>query len=133
MKRAIDIEDAIRTILVENGITAFCRPLPKTYALPSILVSAIGGNQITDWNGIDQLDNFTVKLDCRAKTEASALECLRTAIAVLQYSAGDSISRVTVNSVYSWGRDATRPDLAMCSATIIASARPENFTIGGKN
>lgn len=128
MKRPIDVEDAVRGILKDNGITAYCRPLPETYPLPSILVTATGGNQDTDWHGIDQLDNFTVNLSCRGEDESTALACLRSAIGILQSAAGGTLSRVTVNSLYSWGRDATRPELAMCGSTIIVTARPETFT-----
>lgn len=127
MNRPIDIEDAVRSVLKTNNLTAYCRPLPKNYSLPNILVSAVGGNQATDWHGSDVLDNFTVNLTSRGETEASALETLRTAIAVLQSEQGGSLSRVSVNSLYSWGTDGTRPDLAMCSATLIISARPETF------
>lgn len=127
MNRPIDIENAVRNVLTNNRLTAYCRPLPKNYSLPNILVSAVGGNQDTDWHGSDVLDNFTVNLTSRGETEASALETLRTAIAVLQSEQGGSLSRVSVNSLYSWGTDGTRPDLAMCSATLIISARPESF------
>lgn len=128
MRRPIDIEDAVRQVLIAGGITAYCRPLPAEYPLPSILVTAVGGRQDTDWRGNDQLDNFTVNLTCRGEEESSALETLRSSIGILQNAAGGSISRVIVNSIYSWGRDATRPDLAVCASTLIISARPETFT-----
>ena len=125
MIRPIDIEDAVRDIL-SGSITAYCRPLPKTYSLPNILVTATGGSQGADWKGIDVMDTFTVKLDCRGASEASALDTLRTAIGTLQASRDARICRVLVNSLYSWGNDGTRPDLAMCSATLLVTARPEN-------
>lgn len=126
MKRPIDIEDAVWNVLDKENITVYCRPLPKNYALPNILVTATGGSQETDWFGADTLDTFTVKLDCRGESEASALEYLRSAIGVLQCSPG-GLSSVRVNSLYSWGEDSTRPDLAMCSATLLIQARPETF------
>lgn len=127
MNRPIDIEDAVRTVLASNSITAYCRPLPKDYALPNILVSAVGGSQDTDWRGSDVLDSFTVNLTSRGETEASALEALRTAIGVLQTAQGATFARMQVNSLYSWGMDGSRPDLALCSATLIVSARPETI------
>jgi len=124
----IDIEDAIRSILSEY-ITAFCRPLPATYSLPNILVTSVGGSQETDWNGRDQADTFTVNLTSRGETEASALDLLRTAIGILKESQGGVLSRVSVNSQYSWGNDPQRPDLAMCGATLIVVARPQTATV----
>lgn len=125
MTRPIDVEDAVRSELVAGGLTAYCRPLPASYALPSILVTATGGNQETDWHGIDVLDNFTVNLTCRGEDNGTTLEYLRNAIGILQNSAGGTLASVRVNSIYSWGRDATRPELAMCASTIIVTARPE--------
>lgn len=127
MNRPIDIGEAVRTVLASNSLTAYCRPLPKNYALPNILVSAVGGSQDTDWRGADVLDSFTVNLTSRGETEASALEALRTAIGVLQTAQGVTFARVQVNSLYSWGMDGSRPDLALCSATLIVSARPEKI------
>ena len=131
MVRPIDIEDLVRTILADYGLTAFCRPLPESYSLPNILISAVGGYQDKDWHGIDQFDRFIVNLNCRAEDEASALETIRSAIGILQNEQGNKLCSVTVNSAYSWGRDSVRPDLAMCGSTLIIAARPENFTIGG--
>ena len=128
IKKPIDIEDAVRTALAEY-LTAYCRPLPASYTLPNILVTALGGSEITDWHGTDQIDTFTVNLTSRGETEASALDCLRTAIGVLKASQGKTLATVTLNSQYSWGTDPVRPDLAMCGATLIIAARPETVTI----
>ena len=124
IRKSIDIEDTARSIL-SDYMTAFCRPLPQTYTLPNILVTAVGGSQETDWHGSDQADTFTVNLTSRGETEASALDLLRTAIGVLQAAQGRQLLRVQVNSQYSWGQDSMRPDLAMCGATLLISARPE--------
>ena len=128
IQRPIDIEDAVREALSGN-LTAFCRPLPASYTLPNILVTATGGSQEADWHGTDQADTFTVNLTSRGETEASALECLRTAIGILQASQGGVLARVRLNTQYSWGEDRTRPDLAMCGATLLITARPETVTI----
>lgn len=128
IRKPIDIEDEVR-IALKDYVTTYCRPLPASYALPNILVTATGGTQETDWHGTDMIDTFTVNLSCRGENEASALDTLRTAIGVLKASQGGTLARVTVNSQYSWGADATRPDLAMCGATLIIATRPEIITI----
>lgn len=124
IRKSIDIENAVRLILADY-MTAFCRPLPETYTLPNILVTAVGGLQETDWHGSNQADTFTVNLTSRGETEASALDLLRTALGVLQAVQGGVLLRVRVNSQYSWGVDPMRPDLAMAGATLLITARPE--------
>lgn len=124
IRKPIDIEDAVR-IALKDYVTAYCRPLPASYSLPNILVTATGGSCETDWHGTDMIDTFTVNLTCRGENEASALDTLRTAIGVLTASQGGTLTRVRLNSQYSWGSDSVRPDLAMCGATLIISARPE--------
>lgn len=126
--KPIDIEDAVREAL-ENYVTAYCRPLPEHYPLPNILITATGGSETADWHGDDIADTFTVNLTCRSDTEASALDCLRTAIGILKASQGLPLRRVRVNSQYSWGSDPRRPDLAMCGATLLVTAAPEKITI----
>ena len=61
IKRSIDIEDEIREALLPY-LAAYCRPLPKEYTLPNILVSQVGGADA------DQIDTFELVLDSRAKT-----------------------------------------------------------------
>ena len=128
IQKPIDIEDAVREALTPY-LTAFCRPLPASYTLPNILITATGGSMETDWHGTDMADTFTVNLTSRGETEASALNCLRTAIGVLKASQGGKLARVSLNAEYSWGEDPTRPDLAMCGATLQIVARPETVTI----
>lgn len=128
IKKSIDIEDAVREALCEY-LTAYCRPLPKNYTLPNILVTSTGGSTDTDWKGEDMSDTFTVNLTSRGKTEAEALDCLRTALGILQASQGGVLARVRINSQYSWGEDRTRPDLAMCGATLLITARPDTITL----
>lgn len=122
IERSIDIEDVVRLALADY-LTAYCRPLPKDYGLPCILVSKVGG---TDR---DKIDTFEVVLDSRAKTEYEADLTLRNAIGVLKAVEGTAIRYVTVNSSGSWGSDPARPDLAMCSARLRIVAHIEHATI----
>lgn len=126
IQRSIDIEDEIRNAL-KDRLTAYCRPLPKSYSLPNILITQVGG---TDQDG--QIDTFDVTLDARAKNSADANEYLRNAIGVLRKVAKDqttAIRYVTVNASGSWGMDPVRPDLSMCSARIRVVAHLESISI----
>ena len=114
INKSIDIEDEVRTALALY-LTAYCRPLPAEYDLPNILITQVGGTDA------QTIDTFEVVLDARAKLEAEAFDCLRTAIAILKTTAKEqttALRYVTVNSSGSWGTDPVRPDLAMCSARL---------------
>lgn len=126
IKRSVDIEDEVR-IALKDHLTAYCRPLPKDFSLPCILITQVGG---TDQDG--QIDTFEVTLDARADNAADANETLRNAIGVLRKAAGDqttAIRFVEVNSSGSWGSDPARPDLSMYSARIRAVAHLETKSI----
>lgn len=126
IKRSVDIEDEVR-IALKDHLTAYCRPLPKDFSLPCILITQVGG---TDQDG--QIDTFEVTLDARADNTADANETLRNAIGVLRKAAGDqttAIRFVEVNSSGSWGSDPARPDLAMYSARIRVVAHLETKSI----
>ena len=126
IKRSVDIEDEVR-IALKDHLTAYCRPLPKDFSLPCILITQVGG---TDQDG--QIDTFEVTLDARAYNAADANETLRNAIGVLRKAAGDqttAIRFVEVNSSGSWGSDPARPDLAMYSARIRVVAHLETKSI----
>ncbi len=126
IQRSIDVEDEIR-IALKDYLTVYCRPLPKSYDLPNILITQVGG---TDQDG--QIDTFDVTLDARAKNSADANEYLRNAIGVLRKVAKDqttAIRYVTVNASGSWGTDPVRPDLSMCSARIRVVAHLESISI----
>lgn len=126
IKRSVDIEDEVR-IALKDHLTAYCRPLPKDFSLPCILITQVGG---TDQDG--QIDTFEVTLDARATNSADANETLRNAIGVLRKAAGDqttAIRFVEVNSSGSWGSDPARPDLAMYSARIRVVAHLETKSI----
>lgn len=122
IERSIDIEDAVRLALADH-LTAYCRPLPKDYSLPCILVSKVGGSDR------DKIDIFEVTLDSRARTEYEADLTLRNAVGILKAVEGTAIRYVTVNSSGSWGSDPARPDLAMCSARLRIVAHVERTTI----
>ena len=125
IKRSIDIEDVVREVLADH-LTAYCRPLPKNFTLPNILVSQVGGSDT------NQVDTFEIVLDSRAKDEATALLTLRNAVGILRQAVkkqNTPINNAKVNSSGSWGADPVRPDLAMCSARIRVTAHLETATI----
>lgn len=125
IQRSIDIEDEVRQVLAEY-LTAYCRPLPKDFTVPCILVSQVGGSDR------DQVDTLEVVLDSRADGEAEALLTLRNAVGILRQAAKSqtsAIRSITVNSSGSWGSDPVRPDLSMCSARIRVVAHLETATI----
>ena len=126
IKKSVDIEDEVR-IALKDHLTAYCRPLPKDFSLPCILITQVGG---TDQDG--QIDTFEVTLDARADNAADANETLRNAIGVLRKAAGDqttAIRFVEVNSSGSWGSDPARPDLSMYSARLRVVAHLETKSI----
>lgn len=127
ISRSIDIENALRGAL-DGYLTAYCRPLPANYSLPNILITQAGGNSESTASGKGKVDHFIVSIDARAKTEAEALEYLRTAIGILEKTR-NGYSHISINSTYSWGNDPVRPDLAMCSATLNVTAHREYVTI----
>lgn len=124
--RSVDIEDEVRKAL-KNYMTAYCRPLPKNFKTPCILVTQVGG---TDESG--QIDTFDVTLDARAENAADANETLRNAVGVLREAARQqttAIRHVEVNSSGAWGNDPVRPDLCMYSARLRVVAHLEQKTI----
>lgn len=125
IQRSIDIEDVIRQAL-SDYLTAYCKPLPKDFGLPCILVQQVGGTDA------DTIDTFEVVLDARAEYEAEALEILRNAIGILKTVAktqSTQLRYVEVNAMASWGVDPVRPELAMCSARIRAVAHEEQVEV----
>lgn len=114
INKSIDIEEEIRTALALY-LTAYCKPLPKDYALPNILITKVGGTTT------GTIDTFSVVLDSRADGEAEALDTLNKAIGILKQVAKEqttALRHVTINTSGSWGKDPVRPDLSMCSARI---------------
>ena len=128
ISKSIDIEDAIRAAL-DPYLTAYCRPLPKDFSVPCILVHQVGGNTDATNTGKGKIDTFTVVLDSRAETDADAEEYMNTAVAILGQSKQSGFSYVSVNSLYSWESDPVRPDLAMCSSTLQVTAHRKIVTL----
>lgn len=125
IQRSIDIEDEIRQAL-DPYVTIYCRPLPKSFTTPCILVQQVGGGDT------DTIDAFDVVLDSRAKTEAEASEYLRNSIGILREVVKrqtSDIRNIAVNTSGSWGLDPVRPELAMCSARIRVVAHLENVEV----
>lgn len=108
IERSIDIEDAIREFL-KPYFNVFVRPLPKSFELPCLLVTQVGGTES------DKIDTFAVVLDARAKTEAEALNLIHDAIGVLKLS---ELGWITTTALASWGSDPVRPELALCTARL---------------
>lgn len=114
IKIPIDIEDEVRKAL-SPYLTTYCRPLPKDFKVPCILVSKVRGAEA------DTIDRFAVVLDSRAKIEADADEYLRIALGILREVSARQTTALryfSINSSGSWGVDPVRPELAMCSATV---------------
>ncbi len=129
IQRSHDFEDLVREILAPY-LTAYVRPLPADFALPSVLVTWVGG---TARNGIDTAD---LTLDARAEREAEASETLRNALGILRAAAkaGDTeIRHVSVNASGSWGKDPARPDIAMCTARVTVTGHLEKINLEEKS
>lgn len=115
-----DIENDCRLALAEYFET-YCRPLPEKYG-DCILVQCTGGSSK------NTIDTFTVVLDARAKSDAAAIDLLRNALGVLEEQANRqfrSLRNVTINSLARWGSDPVRPDLSLCTATVLVVAHRE--------
>ena len=114
INKSIDIEEELRTALAPY-LTTYCRPLPKDYTLPNILITQVGGTTVKT------VDTFSVVIDSRAASEAEALDTLNTAIGIIKQVVKEqttAMRHVTINTSGSWGNDPVRPDLSMCSARI---------------
>lgn len=125
INRQIDIENEIRLALIDN-FEAYCRPLPKEYGLPNVLVEQIGGTTS------NTLDSFQIKLSIRAKTDEEAMDTLRNVLGVLEYQTEHqfgALRHIKVNSLASWGSDPVRPDLKLCTMTAIVIAHREKYEI----
>ena len=125
INKSIDIENEVREALAGH-LTVYCRPLPAEYGLPHILITQVGGMES------QTIDNFSVVLDSRAKTEAEALDYLNTAVGILRQVAKEqttALRYISVNSSGSWGADPVRPDLAMCSARLAIMAHQTTMEV----
>lgn len=123
--RPVDIEDEIRKALTDY-LTVYVRPLPAKFDVPSILVTATGGSSE------NEIDTFTVVLDARAETDAEAYELIRTAQGLLEAQSSNqhgALRHASINSLARWGNDPVRPDLKLCTLTVLVTAHKESFTI----
>lgn len=123
--RSVDIENTVRHALLDK-FTIYCPPLPANFTTPSLEVTQVGGTVS------NKIDTFSIVLDSRAESEATAMLNLRNAIGMLKAVADaqtTALRHVTVNSSGSWGSDPARPDLAMCSARLEVVAHQEITTI----
>lgn len=125
IQRPIDIEDEVRKAL-DGYLTAYVRPLPENFITPCILITETGGTSV------NRVDTFNVTLDSRAATDDEAYELIRNAQGVLEEQCRaqfGALRNVTVNSLARWGNDPVRPDLKLCTLTVLITAHRESFTI----
>lgn len=125
MKIPIDFEDEIRKILAGH-MTAYCKPLPKDFSMPCILITQVGGRTDYTWAGVGEIDAADITLDSRAETDAEAVEALREAIGYLEQAVSTQTTPLImaeVNTVSSTINDPVRPDLKMCTARYLVRAR----------
>lgn len=128
VQRSIDVENEVRLVLDEY-FTIYCRPLPKDFSTPSLLVSLTGGN------GTNNIDSFQITLDSRATNSEEALNLLLDATATLKELARLQESKlryVVINTIGSWGIDPLRPELALSSAQLTVFTHIEQKTITKK-
>lgn len=123
--RPCDVENECRLAL--NGLfNVHCPPLPANYQTPCLLIRATGGSTK------NTVDTFTVTIDSRATETDEALEYLRNALGALEAQAQAQVGalrNVALNSLYSWGTDPVRPDLKMCTATVLVTAHREAYEL----
>lgn len=123
--RPIDIEDEARKAL-KDYFTAYVRPLPANYTLPCLLITATGGTSN------NEVDTFTLTLDARAETDAEAYELITTALGTLEEQAKNNVGalrHLVINSLARWGSDPVRPDLKLCTATVLVTCHREAYEI----
>lgn len=123
--KPVDVENEIRLALTDY-FEIYCRPLPEEYGLPNLLVTNTGGSSK------DTIDTFTVVIDCRAETDASAFDYLSKALGALEEQANRQVGalrNVSVNSLARWGSDPVRPDVKLCTITVLVTCHREETTI----
>ena len=123
--KPIDIEEEIRLAL-KDYCTVYVRPLPASYTLPNVLITSTGGR-----SG-NTIDTFTVTMDSRAETDAEAYDAISTAIGVLEAQAQaqtGALRHVAINGLARWGSDPARPDLKLCTATVLVTVHRESVDV----
>lgn len=127
--KSVDIENEIRLALADY-FEVYCRPLPETYGLPNLLITAVGGSND------NTIDTFTVRIDSRATTDELAYETLVNALGVLNEQANNqfgALRAIVQNSLANWGSDPVRPDLKLCTATVLVVAHQKSAQINPIN
>lgn len=123
--RSIDIEEEIRLAL-KDYLTVYVRPLPENFSTPSVLIELMGGT--TD----NTIDTFLVRFSSRAKTDAEALDLLRTLLGILEHQAKGQFGELRFSieqNLISWGTDPVRQDLKLCTATVNVIAHKQKIEI----
>ena len=123
--RSIDIEEEIRLAL-KDYMTVYVRPLPENFSTPSVLIELMGGT--TD----STIDTFLVRFSSRAKTDAEALDFLRTLLGILEHQAKGQTGELRFSieqNLISWGTDPVRQDLKLCTATVSVIAHKQKIEI----
>lgn len=123
--RSIDIEEEIRLAL-KDYLTVYVRPLPENFSTPSVLIELMGGT--TD----NTIDTFLVRFSSRAKTDAEALDLLRTLLGILEHQAKGQVGELRFSieqNLISWGTDPVRQDLKLCTATVNVIAHKQKIEI----
>ena len=121
----IDIEDEVRLAL-DSYLTAYVPPLPEKFITPCILIKETGGTSA------NKVDTFMVTLDSRAKSEAEAYGLLTKALGILEQQAREqfgALRNVSINSLARWGTDPVRPDLSLCTSTVLITAHRQKQTV----
>ena len=123
--RPVDIEEQARLAL-KDYFTTYVRPLPKNFTLPCILITATGGTSN------NEVDTFTLTLNARAETDAEAYELITTALGALEQQTKNqfgALRNLVINSLARWGSDPVRPDLKLCTATVLVTCHREAYEI----
>lgn len=125
IERPVDIEDEIRKALADY-FTVYVRPLPENFKVPSLLVTATGGNEQ------NTIDAFTVSIDARAETDAEADELARNALGALKALSKQQVGALRfakLNTLANWKTDPVRPELKMRTITAQVYAHCEKITL----
>lgn len=123
--RPVDIEEEARLAL-KDYFPTYVRPLPANYTLPCLLLTATGGTSN------NEVDTFMLTLDARAETDAEAYELITTALGALENQGKNqfgALRNVILNSLARWGTDPVRPDLKLCTATVLVTCHREAYEI----
>ena len=123
--KPVDVENEIRLAL-KDYFDVYCRPLPAEYPLPNLLITCTGGTTR------NEVDTYTVVIDARSDSDASAYDYLSKALGALEEQANRQVGalrNVLVNSLARWGSDPVRPDLKLCTVTVLVTCHREEITI----